>query len=116
MKLLIVDDHSLIRRTVRELLATSHDDVQEASNGAEAVTLYERQLPDWVIMDLQMKPVGGLAATRRIIARHPEARIIIFSQYDEADLRISAQEAGATAYVTKDNLFALPDFIHSTSA
>ena len=64
-----------MRRALRDLLTIAGDSVHEATDGAEAEVAYEWQLPDWVIMDVQMRPVGGLAATRQITARHP-ARVI----------------------------------------
>jgi DNA-binding NarL/FixJ family response regulator len=114
MKYLIVDDHAPTRRTLRDLLATAEDDVREASDGSQAALAYEEQQPDWVIMDIQMQPVGGLAATRAITARHPGARIVIFTQHDDTDLRSSAREAGALSYVLKDNLLELHALIRTT--
>ncbi len=105
-----------MRRTLRELLTTPADDVREATDGGQAETVFEEQRPDWVIMDVQMQPVGGLAATRHIMARHPEARVIMVSQFDDVDLRSSAREAGAQGYVTKDDLFALRGFVFPTPA
>lgn len=113
IKFLIVDDHASMRRTLRELLTIPADDVREAADGAQAEAAYEEQRPDWVIMDVQMQPVGGLAATRHIMGRHPEARVIILTQFDDPDLRVSAREAGARAYLTKDDLFAVRDFVHA---
>ena len=116
LKFLIVDDHASMRRTLRELLTGPADDVREATDGGQAQDVYEEQRPDWVIMDVQMQPVGGLAATRHIMARHPEARVIMVSQFDDVDLRSSASEAGAHAYVIKDDLFAIRRLVHPTPA
>jgi DNA-binding NarL/FixJ family response regulator len=116
LKFLIVDDHAPMRRTLRELLTSPADDVREATDGGQAELVFEEQRPDWVIMDVQMQPVGGLAATRHIMARHPEARVIMVSHFDDIELRSSAREAGAHAYVTKDDLFALRHFVHPLPA
>ena len=113
IKFLIVDDHAPMRRTLRELLAAEGDDVREAGDGAQAEVAYEEQHPDWVIMDVQMQPVGGLVATRHITARHPEAKIVIITQFDDPDLRASARAAGALVCLTKDNLFAVQRFVRS---
>jgi DNA-binding NarL/FixJ family response regulator len=115
MKYLIVDDHGPTRRTVRELIAAADDDVREASDGAQAALAYEEQRPDWVIMDVQMAPVGGIAATRDITARHPGARIVIFTQHDDPDLRAVASEAGAHAFMTKDDFAGLRRIVQSAS-
>jgi len=116
LKFLIVDDHAPIRRTLRELLTIPADDVREATDGAQAQVAYEEQRPDWVIMDVRMEPVGGLAATRRILARYPEAKVILISQFDDVELRSSAREAGAHAFVIKTDLFTLSALIHPTPA
>ena len=116
MKLLIVDDHAGMRRTVRDLVATADDDVREAGDGAEAERAFEAQRPDCVIMDVQMSPVGGIAATRQILGRHPGARIIILTQFDDQDLRDSARAAGAYGFVTKDNLDALGELVRPAKA
>lgn len=105
-----------MRLALRELLAIPGDSVHEATDGAEAEAAYEWQLPDWVIMDVQMRPVGGLAATRHITARHPEARIVIVSQFDDAELRDRAAEAGARAFITKDDLSPLHRMVHPIPA
>ena len=105
-----------MRRTLRDLLTLPADEVREAADGGQAETVYEEQLPDWVIMDVQMQPVGGLAATRHIMARHPEARVIMVSQFDDIDLRSSASEAGARAYVTKDDLFSIRSLVQALPA
>ena len=111
MRLLIVDDHAQMRRTVRDLVATADDVVCEANDGAEAELAFEAQRPDCVIMDVQMQPVGGIAATRQITARHPEARIIVLTQFDDPGLRDSALQAGASGFVTKDNLETLGELV-----
>ena len=116
LKFLIVDDHDPIRRTLRELLTIPADDVREAIDGAQADLAYEEQRPDWVIMDVRMEPVGGLTATRQILSRYPAAKVILISQFDDPDLRASACDAGAHAFVSKNNLFLLVALIHSTPA
>lgn len=81
--------------------------ILEATDGAQAVRIYAEQQPDWVMMDIQMRPVGGLEATRAIRERFPAARIVMVTHYDDPALRAEAAQAGACAYVLKDNLAAL---------
>ncbi len=107
LKLLIADDHAEFRQTLGAMLSPVAGEIREAANGAEAVRIFAEQQPDWVIMDIQMKPVGGLAATREIRRRFPDARIVIVTQYDDAELRAEAAEAGACAYLLKDQLESL---------
>lgn len=104
MKVLIVDDNEKIRELVREYLPSSVDEIYECADGSEAFALYERHLPDWVLMDIQMKPVDGITATRQIIEAYPQARILMVTNYNDDDLRREAQEAGACRYLVKENL------------
>ncbi len=108
---LIADDHAPMRQTLRALLSPIASDIHEATDGGQAVRVFAEALPDWVVMDVQMKPVNGLAATRAIRSRFPAARIVIVTQYDDADLRAEAAAAGACAYVLKDDLGALTQML-----
>lgn len=106
-KILIVDDDTRMRRAIAEMVSGLGMTIHEASDGAEAVNLFAAELPDWVLMDLRMKPVDGLSATAQIKAHSPEARVVIVSQYDDAALREAAGRVGACGYVLKENLYEL---------
>ena len=93
----------MIRRTISAVA----DDICECEDGALACSLYGETSPDWVLMDIEMGAVNGLVATRQIKASYPEARIVIVTNYDDAELRKTAREAGACEYVLKEDLFAL---------
>ncbi len=114
-KILIADDDARMRRILRQAVSNLASEVHEACDGAEAVEAYAVQRPDWVLMDLRMKPVDGLRATARIKGRFPEARIVIVSQYDEPELRAEATRAGALAYVLKENLRELLEILTGNS-
>ncbi len=107
VKLLIVEDNLPMRRLIRRLTEDLFTEVSECGDGASAATLYETMHPDWVLMDIQMGDVNGIAATRQIISAHPEAKIVIVTDYDDASLRAAATEAGACAYVLKEDLLGL---------
>ena len=107
MKLLIVEDNPRTRRFLREMLADLAAAIYECSDGAEAVAAYEAHAPDWVLMDIRMKEVDGIVATRRIKERWPAAQIMIVTDYDNDALREAAREAGAHEYVLKDSLIAV---------
>jgi two-component system chemotaxis response regulator CheY len=111
LKIMIVDDHVPLRRLVKSLLRPLASEVVECGNGQEAVDRYPQVQPDVVLMDIAMKPLDGLQASRQITARFPHARIFILTQYDEAGLRASAKRAGARGYLLKDNLLELPQLI-----
>lgn len=102
-KLLIVEDHAEFRQELKRLL---HDlgEIYECSDGTEAFSAYSQHQPDWVLMDIRMAGLNGLAATRAIKSVYPEARIVIVTGYDDAELREAARRAGASEYVVKENL------------
>lgn len=102
---MLVDDHAVVRAGYRMLLAQSKkiDVLCEAASGEEACQLYQERKPRVIIMDLNLPGIGGLAATRRILARDPSARILIFSMYDETVYVNRALETGAKGYITKSS-------------
>jgi CheY-like chemotaxis protein len=100
----------LLKKLVRDLT----EDFAECEDGTEALDAYQQCQPDWVLMDIKMKVMDGLAATRQIKAAYPEARIIIVTGYDDARLRAAAQKAGACGYVHKENLLELRQMLKQT--
>jgi len=112
MRILIADDSARMRQMVKQVVGGLASDVREASDGGEAVAICAAQRPDWVLMDLRMKPVDGLRATAQIKARFPETHIVMVSQYDDEELRAEAARLGACAYVLKEDLSALLAIIH----
>lgn len=115
-RILIADDDARMRRVLRQVVADLASVVYEAGDGGEAIDRYAAERPDWVLMDLRMKPVDGLRATAQIKARFPQARIVIVTQYDEAELRAEAARAGACAYVLKENLHELRGILAGSRA
>ena len=107
MKLLIVEDNPTIRKLIRSIVTDLAEEIRECSDGSEALAAYREFGPDWVLMDIKMKDIDGLAAARQIRSAYPDASIVMVTNYDEADLREAARAAGARAYVVKDDLFAL---------
>lgn len=107
MKFLVVEDDPRVRRMIRSIVADATDTVYECSNGAEAKASYAAFLPDWVLMDLMMPQVDGIAATRQIKIDYPAAKIIIVTSHESRVMREAAEQAGACAYVLKENLLDL---------
>jgi len=104
IRVLLADDHAILRAGVRSLLATQPDMevVAEATSGREAVREAERARPDVVLMDLRMPELDGVGATREILARCPGTRVLVLTTYDsDADI-LRAVEAGATGYLLKE--------------
>jgi DNA-binding NarL/FixJ family response regulator len=104
IRLVIADDHPVVRDGLRAMLDTQPDIdvVGEASTGAEAVSMVRSLRPDLVLMDLQMPELDGASATERIRAEHEDVQVLILTTYDtDADIS-RAVEAGATGYLLKD--------------
>ncbi|MGA8594636.1 MAG: response regulator transcription factor [Bryobacteraceae bacterium] len=113
MKLLIVDDNAAVRRLISSIAFPFADEICECTNGAEAVSAYNAERPDLVLMDIRMNEVEGIAATIQIKAAHPAARIVIVTDYDDTALRQAATSAGACGYVLKENLLELRQWLET---
>ena len=107
-KVLIVDDHTLVRDGVRALLAlaTNIEVIGEASNGMEAIDKVREFSPNLVLMDLAMPIMGGLEATRRIRKEFPEVNVLALTQYDDRDYIVPIIEAGARGFISKMAAFS----------
>jgi NarL family two-component system response regulator LiaR len=105
IRVLVADDHAIVRKGIRALLATELDIeiVGEAENGREAVTEAEKLQPDVVLMDLVMPEMDGIEAIRRITAHQPEARILVLTSFAADDKVFPAIKAGALGYLLKDS-------------
>ena len=107
MKLMIVEDNEQMRRFIRSLVARLADDIHECSDGSEAVAAYAAHHftgTDWVLMDVEMKEMDGITATRKIKETFTDANIMIVTQHDDVQVRAAARDAGAAEYVLKENL------------
>lgn len=102
-RILLVDDHPMLRQGIRQLLERERDFevVAEASDGEEAVTLAGELLPDVVVMDVGMPKLGGLGATKQIKAEHPKIAVLVLTIHDEDEYIIGILEAGAAGYLLK---------------
>lgn len=103
IRLLVVDDHTVVRGGLVALLATVEDMnvVAEASDGDEAIAQYAKYQPDVTLMDLRLKKVSGVEAIQRIRAQSPQARIIVLTTFDGDEDIFRAVQAGAKAYLLK---------------
>ena len=108
IRVLIVDDHTLVRDGIKALLALATDIevVGEAANGMEALEKVKECAPDVVLMDLAMPIMGGLEATRRIRKESTGTKVLALTQYDDADYVVPVIEAGAQGFITKMSAFS----------
>jgi DNA-binding NarL/FixJ family response regulator len=106
IKVLLVDDHAIMRDGIRALL-NLYDDVEivgEASEGKEAVEKAQELVPDVVIMDIAMPGMDGLEATRRIKKNNPNVKVLVLTQHDNREYILAAIKAGTAGYVPKKAL------------
>jgi DNA-binding NarL/FixJ family response regulator len=103
-RLLIADDHDLIRDGLRGMLGgePGFEVVGEATNGREALELCRRLVPDLVLMDVRMPEMDGLEATRAVKREHPEIGVLVVTMHDNPDYLFEAVKGGAAGYVLKD--------------
>jgi DNA-binding NarL/FixJ family response regulator len=104
VRVLLVDDHALVRQGLRAVLATTAECevVGEAATGEEAVERASDLHPDVVVMDLSMPGAGGVEATRRLRAELPDVRVLVLTTFSDDDRVRAALAAGATGYLLKD--------------
>lgn len=103
IKIMLVDDHAVVRSGLCRLMEnqTSITVVKQVESGEDAYQQFNPELVDVIVMDMSMPGMGGLESARRIISRHPAAKIVIFSMHDNATIASQILKAGVKAYVTK---------------
>lgn len=105
MKILIVDDHAVVRQGYSSLIAVmlKSSELFEAGSGEEALTLYSEQQPDLVILDINLPGISGIETARRILEKDSLARILFFSMYVDSSVIRQALDAGARGYISKSS-------------
>jgi DNA-binding NarL/FixJ family response regulator len=103
VRVLLVDDHAVVREGYRRLLERTPEIevVAEAATGEDAYRVFCELNPDVVVMDINLPGMSGIEAARRMLAREPDARILVFSMHEDALFGSRALQAGARGYVTK---------------
>ena len=104
LKVVVADDHTLMREGVAAVIARQPDMIVtgQAADGEEALAIVEREKPDVLLLDLRMPKLDGVAVTARLRQKSPELAIVILSTYDTDDDIVRALRAGAKAYLLKD--------------
>jgi len=95
LKVLIVEDDPAMRELIKKMLRNLVESFSECSDDREALNAYAARRPDWVLMDIRMKDVDGLTATKQNTTAWPGARVNIVTGYNDASLREAARQAGA---------------------
>jgi DNA-binding NarL/FixJ family response regulator len=103
IRLLIADDHAMLRDGLRRSLTSQGFEViEEAANGQEAVERALESKPDVVLMDLTMPVLDGIKATQKLVERQPDAKVLVLTMHADATLIAGARAAGAMGYLVKD--------------
>ena len=104
IRVVLADDHTVVRKGIREFLEEGRDVqvVAEASTGAEAVALTLKHRPDVAVLDIQMPEMSGVEAARQIKVKAPEVRVLVLTAYDDDPYIFAMLQAGASGYVLKN--------------
>jgi DNA-binding NarL/FixJ family response regulator len=103
IRVLLADDHAVVRKGIRQFLEEAGDIevVAEANDGVEALDLVDTHRPDVAVLDIRMPEVTGVEATRRIKQHHPDVRVLVLTSYDDDPYVFALLQAGADGYVLK---------------
>jgi len=104
VKIVLAEDHTILRAGLRALLASRKDFevVGEAENGREAVRIVDKHVPDLLIIDLSMPKLNGMEAIKEIKGRHPQVKIIVLTVHKSDEYIVASLDAGANGYILKD--------------
>jgi DNA-binding NarL/FixJ family response regulator len=104
IRVLIVDDHPVVRKGLSSFLSNEPDlvVVGTAVDGEEAITLAAEMIPDVVLMDLSMPGIGGIEATKQVVQMNPTVRVLMLTSFGGHERMVEALKAGAAGYVVKD--------------
>ena len=117
MRLLLIEDHPIVRSGVRRMLHEHATEIQEAGTAAEGLALFATMRPDIVLLDLNLPDMGGLDVLQRLRAAQPTQLVIVFSMYEDPGFVRRAIDLGARGYVTKgDAPDALADAVRAVMA
>ncbi|HBQ58857.1 MAG TPA: hypothetical protein DD671_04335 [Balneolaceae bacterium] len=117
MKIMIVDDHTDMRRMLKNLISFSDTELEcvECKSGQEAISSYLSHKPNWVLMDIELKSTSGFDVTKEIYALDADAKVIIVTSYDTPTFRRKAKKLNVHGFVCKDKLSDLQQLLSSPS-
>ncbi len=111
-RLLIVEDSKQFRRMMISMLKGYYDEIYECTDGKDVMAAYKKYKPDLVIMDVEMKKIDGLTATKKLKAKFPEAHVVIMTQMSDPEIQKEAKSIGAEKFVLKDYFYELKNTLN----
>ena len=111
MKYLIIEENQKMIKIIEEIISITENSFVECTNVNEALSSYSNHLPDFVLLDIQINNMLGLDLLKRFHIEFPAAKIIIITDYDTPASRFAVTNEGALAFISKDNLFELKDYL-----
>jgi two-component system chemotaxis response regulator CheY len=109
---MIVDDNERMRKAIIEIVALPKDQILECETGESAVNNYNKFNPDWILMDIQMKGMDGMAAAKKIKDKDPAVKIAFVTKYDDKVYRTAAKSIGVKFYFLKNDLLKIRETIN----
>lgn len=110
MKILIVDDHYSLRLLIAEIITGKNEQVFEACNIKDALEIYERERPEWVVTDIRLNDENGLHLAELLKEKYSDSKVIVITNFNEPEYRETAETIGVEGFVLKDNLWSLKYF------
>jgi len=104
-RFLVVDENKDFRTYLRDMITDNNDQYLELTDALKLNSFYKKYIPDFVVIDLQMKQINGFKAAKKLIDEFPRAKVIILSGFDDERLRAKAEETAGTIFISKENLF-----------
>ncbi len=112
MKYLIIEENRKMIKIIEEIISISENSFVECTNVNEALSSYSAHLPDFVLLDIQINKMHGLDILKKFHVEFPAAKIIIITDYDTPASRFAVTNEGALAFISKENLFELKNYIN----
>ncbi|MEO6695899.1 MAG: response regulator [Ignavibacteria bacterium] len=113
MKLLIVEDNRRMREMLISIFRNKFTEIKECDDGENSLSEYRLFMPDWVFMDIEMKKVDGITATKEILRSYPGAKIIMITNHDNSHIKKEALSSGVYKFVLKEDVLCLLDMFEN---
>ncbi|MHB9011474.1 MAG: response regulator [Ignavibacteriaceae bacterium] len=104
MKFLILDENPGFRKFIKKLITANNDECIQTENSPHLKSALKKYQPDWIVIDINLKKENAFQVAREIRRENPAIKIALLSDFDDVRLRKKAKEAGATAFISKENL------------